>query len=63
MIKKMYFGTSLVVQWLGLHASNAEDLDSVPGLGTRAHMLQLKIPHAPTKTGNPATKILCTHYK
>ena len=28
MIKKMYFGTSLVVQWLGFHASNAEDLGS-----------------------------------
>ena len=31
--------TSLVVQWLRLHASNAGDLDSVPGQGT-------KIPHA-----------------
>ena len=59
----MCFGTSLVVPWLGLHASKAEDLGSIPSQGTRSHMMQLKIPHIPTKTGNPATKILCTHNK
>ena len=32
-------GTSLAVQWLGLHASNAGGVGSVPGRGT-------KIPHA-----------------
>ena len=32
-------GTSLVVQWLRLHASNARDMASIPGQGT-------KIPHA-----------------
>ena len=32
-------GTSLVVQWLGLHASNAGGVGSVPGRRT-------KIPHA-----------------
>ena len=32
-------GTSLVVQWLGLHASNAGDMGSIPGWET-------KIPHA-----------------
>jgi len=32
-------GTSLVVQWLRLHASNARDMGSIPGQGT-------KIPHA-----------------
>ena len=37
-------GTSLVVQWLRLHAPNAGDLDSIPGQGTGPHMLQLKIP-------------------
>ena len=32
-------GTSLVVQWLRLRASNAEGMGSIPGRGTR-------IPHA-----------------
>ena len=32
-------GTSLVVQWLRLHTSNAEGVGSIPGWGT-------KIPHA-----------------
>ena len=32
-------GTSLVVQWLGHHASNAGGTDLIPGQGTR-------IPHA-----------------
>ena len=33
--------TSHVVQWLGLHTPNAGDLSSIPGWGTRSHMLQL----------------------
>ena len=50
-------GTSLVVQWLRLHAPNAGGPGSIPGQGTRSHMLQLsvpvqqlKMPHAATKT-------------
>ena len=50
-------GTSLVVQWLRLHAPNAGGMGSIPGQGTRSHMLplrvhmpQLKILHATTKT-------------
>ena len=39
-IKKKKLGTSLVVQWLRLHASNAGGAGSLPGWGT-------KIPHAP----------------
>ena len=36
-------GTSLVVQQLGLHASKARGArGSIPGQGTRSHMLQLK---------------------
>ncbi|TEA28249.1 hypothetical protein DBR06_SOUSAS3310030 [Sousa chinensis] len=31
-------GTSLVVQWLRLHAPNAGGLGSIPGQGTRSHM-------------------------
>ena len=49
-------GTSLVVQWLRLHALNAGGLGSIPGQGTRScmlqlrsRMLQLKILHATTK--------------
>ncbi|TEA32991.1 hypothetical protein DBR06_SOUSAS7410047, partial [Sousa chinensis] len=47
---------SLVVQWLRLHAPNAERPVSIPSQGTRSylpqlrvHMPQLKIPHATTK--------------
>ena len=36
-------GTSLVVQWVRLPASNAEGLDLIPGQGTRSRM------HATTK--------------
>ena len=46
-----------MVQWLRLQAPNAGGLGSIPGQGTRSgmprlrvHMLQLKIPHAATKT-------------
>ena len=34
--------TSLVGQWLRLHTSKAGGLDSIPGQGTRSHMLQLR---------------------
>ena len=33
-------GTSLLVQWLRLHAAHAGGLGSIPGQGTRSHMLQ-----------------------
>ena len=36
---KTELGNSLVIQWLGLHASTAGGIGSVPGWGT-------KIPHA-----------------
>ena len=41
--------TSLVAQWLRLHAPNARGLGSIPGQGPRVCMLQLKIPHISTK--------------
>ena len=45
-------GTSLVIQWLALYAPSAGDQGSVPGLGTRSCMPQLKeILCATTKTG------------
>ena len=34
-------GFSLVVQWLRLHTPNAGGLGSIPGQGTRPHMVQL----------------------
>ena len=50
---------SLVVQWLRLQVFNAGDLESIPGQGTRSHMLQLrvrmpqiKIPLATTEKGS-----------
>ena len=50
--KKTDVGTSLVVQWLRLGASNVGGPGSIPGQRTRSHMPQLKIPHATTKTYN-----------
>ena len=41
--KQKYGATPLVVQWLRLHAPNAESLGSIPGQGTRSHMLQLRV--------------------
>ena len=34
----------MVVQWLELSAPDAEGLGSIPGQGTRSHMLQLRVP-------------------
>ena len=47
--KKSKAGTSLVVQWLRLHAPNAGGPGSIPSQGTRSHMPQLKILLAATK--------------
>ena len=41
-IKKLRNGTSLVIQWLRLHAPNAGDPGSIPGQGIRPYMLQLR---------------------
>ena len=43
-------GTSLVVQWLRLHAPNAGGRGSNPAQGTRSHM------HAATKSSHATTK-------
>ena len=42
-------GTSLVVQWLRLHAPTAGGPGSIPDQGTRSRTPQLKIPHTATK--------------
>ena len=44
-------GTSLVVQWVRLHAPSAGGLGSMPGQGTRSHM------HAATKSLHATGKI------
>ena len=36
-------GTSLVVQWLRLHAPNSGGWGSIPGQGTGSHILQLRV--------------------
>ena len=41
--KKWDRGTSLKVQWLRLHVPNARGSGSIPGQGTRSHILQLGI--------------------
>ena len=43
-------GTSLVVQWVRLHAPNAGGPGLIPGQGTRSHM------HAATKSSHAATE-------
>ena len=47
---KLFPGTSLVVQWLRLHAPTAVVPGSILDQGTRSYMLQLKILPATTKT-------------
>ena len=43
------FRTSLVVQWLRLHAPNAGGQGSIPNQRTRSHTLQLNTLHDSTK--------------
>ena len=49
-VKNKVEGTSLVVQWIGLHAPNAGGPGSIPGQGSRSHM------HAATKSLHATTK-------
>ena len=50
-------GTSLVVQWLRLHAPNAEGPGSIPGQGTRSHILQLRVGQLQLRVHRPQRKI------
>ena len=50
-----------LVQWLRLQAPNAEDLGLIPGLGTRSHMLQLRVCMLQLKILHAATKTQCSH--
>ena len=42
-LKTILWGTSLVIQSLRLHDPNAGNPASIPGQGTRSHMLQLRV--------------------
>ena len=42
LVKIVRAGTSLVVQWLRLHAPNAAGIGSIPGQGTRSRKPQLR---------------------
>ena len=55
-VKTDSMGTSLVVQCLRLHAPNARGPGSIPGEGTRSHMLQLRPSTAENKQANKKTK-------
>ena len=48
--------TSPEVQWLGLHAPNAEGLGSIPGLGSRSCIWQPSILCAPAEMGHSLNK-------
>ena len=54
------WGTSLEVQRLRFHAPNAGGPGSIPGQGTRSHVLQLKISRAATKVPRAATETQCS---
>ena len=58
-------GTSLLVQWLKLHAVNEGGPGSTPGQRTRSHLLQLKIriPQWRLKIPCIATNTWCSHIK
>ena len=47
--KTVTYGTFLVAQGLKLHAPNAGGPSSIPGQGSRSHMLQLNILNAASK--------------
>ena len=60
-MKKGKIRSSLVVQWLKLHAPDAGGPGSIPGQGSRSHLLQLKIPHLATKIEDPCTATKTQH--
>ena len=52
--------TSLLVQWLRLHAPYAGGTSSIPGQGTRSHQLQLRVHMPQIKILHAATKNWCS---
>ena len=61
LVKKGTWETSLVVQWIRLHAPSAGGPAVIPGQGTESHMhTATKISHA-TTCPHAATKELASH--
>ena len=60
LLKNLQFGASLVVHWLRLHAPSARDPGSIPGQGTRFHILQLRVLMLQLKILYAATKTQCS---
>ena len=59
----LLIGTSLVVQWLRIHAPNAGSLGSLPAQAIRSHMPELKVFHRLqqiVKILHVATKTWCS---
>lgn len=56
-VKKIKWGISLVIQWLGLRAPNAGALGLIPGWRTRSHMPSLGIHTFQRKVPRAATNI------
>ena len=52
-----------MVQWIRLRAPNAEGLGSVPGQGTRSHMLQLRFHMLQLKKKKKKKKIIYAESK
>ena len=52
-LSEMYSGPSVVLQWRQLHAPSSGRLGSIPGQGTRSHVLQPKVLHAAVKIRDP----------
>ena len=63
LLRRTFFGTFLVIQWLRLHASNAGGPSSIPGWGTRSHILQLKLPILQLRVHMLQLKIPCATAK
>ena len=53
--QKSVTGIFLVVQWLRVHVPNAGDMGSIPGQGTRSHVLQLRVCLLQRKLKTPYT--------
>ena len=60
-VNNSILGTSLVVQWVRLHAPNAGGPGSIPGWGARSHVhAATKSSHATTKIPHAKTKTQCS---
>ena len=62
-VQNTWWETSLVGQWVRLHAPSTEGLGSIPGRGTRSHMhAATKSLHAVNKSPHATTKKPTCHH-